>query len=197
MFFKKIFLSLLTAAFFLSSSYALEIPLSGAVKRNDEAARGIVFVDMERVFDSHPMAERLKNEMKNFAKTRKDAIEEMIKQHDVLQAQIKEIGIKIIEAQEAENSEELAELAGKLDSVQKSVEEQKAKIGDLSKRTRNELALMEEKNSLAVLKDIDIILKEISKKRGSEIMLDKQSVLCGSDQCEDVTDEVIKRLEGR
>ena len=193
----KIFVSLLLFMFTCSQSFAIEIPLSGSVKSGKSSGGAIVFVDMEKVFSSHPMAERFKAELKNFAKTRKDAIEEMIMQHDAMQGQIKDINIKIAEAQSAEDEAMLSELAGQLDSIQKSIEEQKNKIADLSKRTKLELAALEEKNSLEVLKDIEIVLKEISKKHDAEIVLDKQSVLCGSDSCEDITDKVIKKLEGR
>ncbi|MDR1194863.1 MAG: OmpH family outer membrane protein, partial [Endomicrobium sp.] len=194
---KKIFLLLLAALFLNSVSFAIEIPLSGAVKRGKGNGIGIVFVDMEKVFASHPMTERFKEELKNFANTRKNAIEEMIKQHDAAQLQLREINSKIIEAQTAEDESALADLAPQLDAAQKALERQRTDISDLSRRTKNELALMEEKNSLAVLKDIEIVLKEVSAKYNSGIMLDKQSVLRGSDECEDITDEVIKKLEGR
>jgi Skp family chaperone for outer membrane proteins len=195
---KKISVSLLLFIILsCSQAFALEIPLSGAVKRSKSGGGSIVFVDMERVFNAHPMSERFKNELKNFAKTRKNAIEDMIRQHDGMQGQFKDVSIKITEAQTAGDDVALSELAMQIDSVQKSIEEQKAKIADLSRRTKLELSAMEEKNSFAVLKDIEIVLKEVSKKRDSEIVLDKQSVLCASDTCEDITDEVIKKLEGR
>lgn len=84
-----------------------------------------------------------------------------------------------------------------MDEEQKFIQQQKDKISDLSKRTKTELAMMEEKNSLAVLKEIDAVLKEISERTEVGIILDKQSVLCASGLCRDITDEVIKRLEGR
>ncbi|MDR2427121.1 MAG: OmpH family outer membrane protein [Endomicrobium sp.] len=197
MFSKKIFLSLLTVLFLNSVSFAIEIPLSGAVKRGKGSGNGIVFVDMEKVFNSHPMAGRFKEELKNFANTRKNAIEEMIKQHDVVQLQLREINAKIIEARTVEDEAALSELANQLDNLQKSIEQKRAEIADLSKRTKNELDLMEEKNSLAVLKDIEVVLKEVAVKHNSEVMFDKQSILYGSDKCEDVTVEVIKKLEVR
>lgn len=197
MFSKKIFLSLLAVLFLNSVSFTIEIPLSGAVKRGKGSSIGIVFVDMEKVFASHPMAERFKEELKNFANTRKNAIEEMIKRHDAAQLQLQEINSKIIEAQTAEDEAALADLSVQLDNAQKALAQQRADISDLSRRTKSELSLMEEKNSLAVLKDIEIVLKEVSAKYNSGVMLDKQSVLCGSDECEDVTEEIIKKLEGR
>lgn len=178
-------------------SFALEIPLTGTIKRGENDGSGIVFVDMDRVFASHPMSERYKTELKNFAKTRKDAIEDMIRQYSRMQDQLKDINIKIAEYHSLDDQVALSALAGQLDSVQKSMEEQKAKIADLSRRTKSELAAMEEKNSMLVLQDIEIVLKEVSRKHDSEIMLDKQSVLCGSESCVDVTDEVIKKLAGR
>ena len=56
---------------------------------------------------------------------------------------------------------------------------------------------MEEKNSLTVLKDIEIVLKDLTRRHNAEIVLDRQNVLCGSDNCKDLTEEVIKMLEGR
>jgi Skp family chaperone for outer membrane proteins len=193
----KIILPFLLSMLVCSQIFALEIPLKGAVKRSDSRGSRIIFVDMERVFNSHPMAERSKTELRNFAKTRKDAIETMITQLDGMQEQVRAVSVKITEVQDAGDEAALSDLAGQLDSIQKSMEEQKTKIADLSKRTKLELSAMEEKNSLEVLKDIEIVLKEVSKKHDCEIMLDKQSVLYGSDACEDVTDEVIRKLKGR
>jgi Skp family chaperone for outer membrane proteins len=157
---KKIFVSSLLFMFICSRAFAIEIPLSGSVKSDKSGGSRIVFVDMERVFNYHPMAERFKAELKNFAKTRKEAIEEMIAQHDSMQGQIKDINIKIAEAQSSGDEAVLSELAGQLDAIQKSIEEQKNKIADLSKRTKLELTALEEKSSLEVLKDIEIVLKE-------------------------------------
>lgn len=196
MFSKKIFLSFFILFFLFSAACAVEIPLSGSVKRG-KTGNGIVFVDMEKVFNAHPMSERLKNEMRSFAQTRKQAIEEMIKEHDGAMERIKLINIKITEAHEAGDTAALAELALRMDEEQKFIQQQKDKISDLSKRTKTELAMMEEKNSLAVLKEIDAVLKEISERTEAGIILDKQSVLCASGLCRDITDEVIKRLEGR
>jgi Outer membrane protein len=194
---KKTLLSLLAIILFYPASYALEIPITGALQRDKETSSGIIFVDMDRVFNSHPMSERYKNELKDFAKTRKNAIEEMVKRHDALQEQIRGVNIKITQAHDAGDEAELGKLSQEFEAVQRSMEEQRLKIADLSQRTKNELAVMEETHTMTVLKDIEVVLREVSKKYDAEVMLDKQSVLCGSESCEDVTDEVIKKLEGR
>ena len=62
MFSKKIFLSFFILFFLFSAVCAVEIPLSGSVKRG-KTGNGIVFVDMEKVFNAHPISERFKNEM--------------------------------------------------------------------------------------------------------------------------------------
>ena len=87
--------------FLFSAVCAVEILLSGSVKRG-KTGNDIVFVDMEKVFNAHPMSERLKNEMRSFAQTRKQAIEEMIKEHDGAMERIKLINIKITKAHETE-----------------------------------------------------------------------------------------------
>ncbi len=195
--FKSILFPFFLCALCASFSFALEIPISGALQRENNPANGILFVDMEKIFQAHPMTERSKTELKNFAQTRKNAIDEMVKAHDELQKQAQTLNAQITEARTANNETAVTELSRQLDEKKKSLSDQRSKIADLSSRTKTELALMEEKNSLAVLKDIEIVLKEVSDKHDADIVLDRQSVLCGSDSCEDVTDEVIKKLEGR
>lgn len=182
---------------FISSAFALEIPISGVLERDGSTAKSIAFVDMEQVFEAHPMTTKYKNDLKSFAKTRKNVIDGMVNEYKKLENQLTEIGTKFNQAQSEDNQQTLSELAVQFDNTKKAMETQKEKIADMSQRTKNELAIMEEQNSLKVLQDIDIIIKEVSKKRGSEIILDKDSVLCGSESCEDLTNEVIKRLKGR
>jgi len=199
---KKLLISFAFFISFVPLSFALEIPIEGVLLRDNKVSKGIIFVDMERIFALHPMSERYKKEIQNFADSRKTAIEALIRQYEESKKQIVDINNKIVEASAgpAENQDQiLADLSKQLESAQKSLEEQRLKITDLSSRTKSEIMAMEEKNSLIVLKDIDAIIKDIARKRNADIVLDKQSVLCGSENCEDVTDEVIKKLtkEGR
>jgi len=186
---------------FASLTFALEIPISGSIQRDKKVTNGILFVDMEKVFDAHPMKERYKKEIQSFAATRKTAIQDMIKQYDAYQKQIQDISLKMGEVQLSTDTESksaaLADLSNQYTAARKKADEQKANIADLSSRTKREINMMEEKNSISVMQDIDIVLRGIAKKRKAEIVLDRQSVLCGSESCEDVTAEVIKSLEGR
>lgn len=215
MFFRNIFLPILISFTFFSLVYALEIPISGAIKRDSGITDGIVFVDMEKVFQSHPMTERLKNDIKKFAQTRKSAIENLVKDYENLQKEYREVNLKItaIESQKnndslpnTENTEkeasenintELNALLKQKEVIYKKIEEKKFAISDLSKRTKNEIAAMEEKNSMIIMKDIESVLAEISRISEAEIIMDKMNVLFGSENCEDITDAVIKKLEGR
>lgn len=197
MFSKKIFFPFLICALCVSVSLGLEIPLSGVLQRENQVSNGIVFVDMEKVFHAHPMTEKLRGELMQFADTRKGAIDKMVKEYGLYLEQLREINLRIEEAKQNEEEDVLADYNKRLELTQKTVDDIRAKVADLSGRTKNELTAMEEKNSLAVLKDIEQVLKDIARKHKADIVLDRQSVLCGSDNCEDVTDEVIKRLEGR
>lgn len=196
MFSKKILLPFLICALSISASLALEIPLSGVFQRESQVSNGIVFVDMERVFKVHPMTERFKNELKQFANTRKNAIDKMVKEYGDYQTQLQDIKLAIEEATQNEDEAMLEDYNKKLELTQKSLDDIRAKITDLSTRTKNELTVMEEKNSLTVLKDIEIVLKDLTRRHNAEIVLDRQNVLCGSDNCKDLTEEVIKMLEG-
>ncbi|MCL2335416.1 MAG: OmpH family outer membrane protein [Endomicrobia bacterium] len=201
--YKKILAQFLFLVLIASLSFAVEIPINGSLQRQKKAANGIFFVDMEKIFDAHPMKERFKKEIQSFAATRKTAIEDMVKQYDALQKQIQDIGLKIgqvqvsTETDEAARADALADLSAKYAAAQKSAGEQKGKIADLSARTKSEIVAMEEKNSMLVMNDINIVLSDIAKRHNAEIVLDKQSILCGSESCEDITGEVIKKLEGR
>lgn len=197
MYFKKTILSLSMLFAFFSYVPALEIPISGVLERDGSTAKNIAFVDMERVFESHPMTERYKNELKNFAKTRKNVIDTMINDYKKLENQLATISSELNQAQSNNDQQALADLAVQFDNIKKAMEGQRESIADMSRRTKNELSVMEDQNSLKVLHDIDIVIKDISKKKDVEIILDKQSVLCGSESCEDITNEVIKRIKGR
>ncbi|MCL2798901.1 MAG: OmpH family outer membrane protein [Endomicrobia bacterium] len=189
----KLLLPLLLFTLICSQSVAIEIPLSGAVERDKKDETSILFVDMDKVFAAHPLAEKFKAELKSFANTRKTALEDMSKQYKDMQEEIKKISLKIVEAEEKKDEQLLSELSGRYEEIKKSLLQQKEQISDLSKRTKDEMARMEENNSLIVLKEIEASINEISKKYGSTIVLEKQSVLCTNGNCQDITDEVIKR----
>ncbi|MCL2485444.1 MAG: OmpH family outer membrane protein [Endomicrobia bacterium] len=189
----KLLVSFLFSILFISQSFAIEIPLVGAIQRDKKNETTILFVDMEKVFAAHPLTEKYKTDLKNFANTRKTALDEMVKQYKSMQEEIQSMSLKIVEAEENKDEQLLSEIAKRYDEVKKSLAEQKEKIDDLTKRTKDELSRMEENNSLNVLKEIELLIKEISNKRGSTVVLEKQSVLCTTEDCQDITEEVIKQ----
>jgi Skp family chaperone for outer membrane proteins len=198
---RKIFI-ILFFVLFTDVSFGLEIPINGAVERVEEAPKNkstsdnIIFVDMEKVFNFHSMTLEYKKEIKNFAKTRKDTIEKLVEELNLLNKQIKDISLKISEAKFKNESKELIEkLLMELDDARKLRDVKKAEISDLSERTKNEIALMEEKNTTEVLKDIESLLRRELKKYNAAIVLDKQGVV--TEKCKDITDEVIKMVKDK
>jgi hypothetical protein len=193
---RKMFL-ILFFALFTDVSFCLEISISGAIERIDEAPKSktasgnIIFVDMEKVFNSHPMTLEYKEKIKNFAKMRKDIIGKLVEELNLLNERIRNIDSKISEAKSKNESKESKEkLSMELDDARKLRDAKKREILDLSERTKNEMALMEEKDTAEVLKNIESLLKVELKKYDAAIVLDKQGVV--TEKCKDVTNEVIK-----
>ena len=180
--------------FFASCVFALEIPITGAMPRDKKTSSGIVSVDMEAVFNAHPKTEIYKQEIKNFANARKAAVELKVKEYGDLNFKAKEISQKIDEAKAAENQPETDSFIRQLEAVNAQMEAKKHEITDLSRRTKKEIAAMEENNSLIVLKEIEEAVKEVSKKYGGEVAIEKQNVLFSGDGAKDITGEVIIKL---
>ena len=189
----KLLLLLLLVTLICSQSVAIEIPLNGAVERDKKDETSILFVDMEKVFAAHPLTEKFKAELKSFANTRKTALEDMSKQYENTREEIKRISLKIVEAEEKRDEQLLSELTRRYEEIKKSLSLQKDQIADLSKRTKDDMSRMEENNSLNVLKEIEVLIKNVSRKYGSTIVLEKRSILSTNENCQDITDEVIKQ----
>jgi Skp family chaperone for outer membrane proteins len=184
---------------FASVVFCFEISINGAVERVDDSVESktsqnnIIFVDMEKVFNSHPMTLEYKKEIKAFVRTRKEAVENLIKEFNSLKEQEKIVNLKISEAKSENKS--LDELFKQLRDIRGLINGTKSEIPDLSERTKNEMTLMEERNTAEVLKDIEYLLREELKKYDAAIVLDKQGVV--TEKCKDVTDEVIKMAKDR
>jgi Skp family chaperone for outer membrane proteins len=197
---RKVFL-ILFFTLLTEVSFCLEIPISGAVERVEEPLKNktkvtsdnIIFVDMEKVFDSHFLTLECKEKIKNFAKTRKNSVEKLVEEFNLLNKQVQDINLKISEAKS--KNEPIDGLLKQLDDICKSRDAKKAEISDLSERTKNEIALMEEKNTTEVLKNIESLLRQELKKYDATIVLDKQGVV--TERCKDVTDEVIKMVKDK
>jgi hypothetical protein len=63
----------------MSSALGIEIPISGAVEREcvnsyKEVSESILYVDMDKVFNSHPKTQDHKKEIQDFAKTLKTVV---------------------------------------------------------------------------------------------------------------------------
>ncbi|MDR1245131.1 MAG: OmpH family outer membrane protein [Endomicrobium sp.] len=198
MVFKEKFL-LLFLFFFAPTVFCFEIPINGAVERIDETVENkdiqnnIIFVDMEKVFNSHPMTLEYKREIKTFGKTRKDAIENLVKELNALKEQAKIVNLKISEAKSENRS--FDDLFKQLSDIRGLINDKKSEISDLAERTKTEIVLMEERNTAEVLKDIESLLKKELKKYKATIVLDKQSVVI--EKCRDITNEVIKMAKDR
>ncbi|MDR2818387.1 MAG: OmpH family outer membrane protein [Endomicrobium sp.] len=198
MVFNKNFL-LLFLFFFVPTVFCFEIPINGAVERIDEPVENeaiqnnIICVDIEKVFNSHPMTLEYKREIKSFGKTRKDIIDNLVKELNALKEQAKVVNLKISEAKSENRS--FGDLLKQLNDIRGLINDKKLEISDLAERTKTEIVLMEERNTAEVLKDIESLLKEELKKYKATIVLDKQSVI--TEKCKDVTNEVIKMAKDR
>ncbi|MDR1941952.1 MAG: OmpH family outer membrane protein [Endomicrobium sp.] len=182
---------------FISQAQAIEIPVNKSAQSDKKNSGRIVFVDMEEVFNSHPLTQRYKDEIKNFASSRKNAIDAMVGEYESLKNQNQDIRLKISEAQKSENQETSEALLKESEAIEAKTAEKKAAIADLSQRTKREIILMEENNSLSVLKNIETVMQAVLQKYGGGIVFDKQSVLFEGDSGKDITEEVIKRIKDR
>jgi Skp family chaperone for outer membrane proteins len=182
----------------ISYGFALEIPVSGAVARDKKTSSAIVSVDMEAVFNAHPKTAAYKYEISNFANTRKSAIETKIKEYEELSVKAQETAQKIDETKKlqngGENPADADALSKQYEEIKADLAQRKFDIADLSKRTKREISIMEENNSLIVLKEIEEAVKEVSKRYGGEIAIDKQNILFSGENSKDITGEVIIKL---
>jgi Skp family chaperone for outer membrane proteins len=194
----RLLLSFVFAFIFASCVCALEIPVNGALPRDKKTSSSIVSVDMEAVFNAHPKTALYKYEITNFANTRKAAIENKIKEYEELNAGAKEIAQKLDEAKNAENQAEnrgdAAALSKRYEEIKANLAAKKHEITDLSKRTKREISIMEENNSLTVLKEIEEAVKDVSRKYGGQVAIEKQNILFSGDDARDITGEVIIKL---
>jgi O6-methylguanine-DNA--protein-cysteine methyltransferase len=196
--FKKVFLFSFLFLF-ASAVFCFEIPINGVVERIDDSVESktsqnnIIFVDTEKVFNSHPMTLEYKKEIKAFVRTHKEVVENLIKEFNSLKEQEKIVNLRISEAKSENKS--LDELFKQLRDIRGLINSKKSEISDLSERTKNEMTLMEERNTAEVLKDIEYLLREELKKYDATIVLGKQGVV--TEKCKNVTDEVIKMAKDR
>ena len=191
---------LLILSFMLIAGFvsALEIPVKGSSGGGAKVSNGIIVVDMERLFVAHPMTARYKNALKNFADTRKKELDAMAADIKKEEDSLYNVGTQISEAQNKNDTAALDTLFKQFDETKKRVDDKKQKMADAAKKAKSDLIATEEKNSREVLKDIDVVLQDVIKKKDAQIVLDKASVLAGQgSNSEDITDEVIKRLKGR
>lgn len=64
--------------FFISTVFAMEIPVDSSPVSQENASTGnIAYLDIEKVFNEHPMTKRMKEEFKADAETRKKEIQDM------------------------------------------------------------------------------------------------------------------------
>ena len=194
----KLFLASFFVISVMSYGFSLEIPVNGALTRGKKTSSEIVTVDMEAVFNAHPKTAVYKHEITNFANTRKSAIEAKIKEYEELSVKAEEIFQKIDEAKKSQNNDEnsldIEALSKQYEEIKADLAQRKRDITDLSKRTKREISLMEENNSMIVLKEIEETVKEVSGKYGVEIAIDKQNILFSGENAKDITGEVIIKL---
>jgi len=195
---KKLISILLMLVFFAFPAFALEIPVKGSSGDGAKIASGIIIIDMERLFNAHPMTARYKDALKKFAESKKAELDVMAQQAKRQEDLLYNLGLQISDAQNKNDQTALDALFKQFDEIKRDLDDRKTKMAAFAKKIKEDIAAQDEKNSREVLKDIDLVLKEILKKKDAQIVLDKNSVISDSgENSEDITDEVIKRLKGR
>ena len=187
MFFKKFFLLIFCLVFISLRAFCLDDPL------NLELFNNVFCVDIDEIFNAHPKTIKYKNEIKDFAYKRKIAIEDLIKEFDKLKFRAKTLKLEISKAKLDNNEVLTAQLSKELDNLLITLKEQNIKISDMSESSKKDISLLEQRYTVEVLKDIDVLLKEFAKKYYVDTILDKKSVLFG--KYKNVTDEVIKMIK--
>ncbi|MDR1417869.1 MAG: OmpH family outer membrane protein [Endomicrobium sp.] len=160
---------------------------------NVENFNNVFCVDMEEIFNAHPKTIKYKNEIKEVVYKRKTIIEDLIKDFNDLKSKIETLNLKISKAK-LENNEMLASKHSKeLENLLVSLKEQRIKISDLSDSSKKDIALLEERYTAEILKDIEALLKIFAKEHYVDTILDKKSILFG--KYKNVTDEIVKILK--
>ena len=186
----------------------------------------IAYIDMENVFNEHPLSSRSKEEFTIEVEKRKNELlnfeNELLKlQADlkVKEGEIKDSQDKIdllkTESSATINksttsllsSDKMTELIKSTDedvkikqmeynAISVNIEKKRADIEERNKNNKNELSVLEESKSAEVLKDIFEIINKIAQEDGILMIIDKNDVLY-SQPYQDITKKVLDRMRGR
>lgn len=226
----------------LAPLYAVRIPLDGVTQPGADGKSGptdnIGFVDIEVLFNEHPMKKRLQDEFVAEANKRRNAIagqEKKIQEFEkvivssaaaadrlnrpanetgaqgasqkmLLPGTTEAVMIPVTVAQSTaavENPEASEARKKEMQDKQAAVESMKVELqkmkDDLAVRVKQDkadLKSLEESQSGKIMEDLYRLLENYAKEENLTIILDKNDVLYGQ-QYQDVTREVLERLQGR
>ncbi|MBN1823976.1 MAG: OmpH family outer membrane protein [Endomicrobiales bacterium] len=83
-----------------------------------------------------------------------------------------------------------------LEMMKKEVEDKRSEIDARVRQNKEELMLLEERQTGEILKDINEILEKLAEEEGITVILDKNNLLYGK-TVKDLTDDVRERIRGR
>jgi len=172
---------LLYFLFFLFFLFFVNVPLFSQAKKEKLMKIGVV--DLQKVFEKSPgkkiAEEALEKERKNFEK-------EKIKREKEIEKMKEEYNKKKGSLSATEREKEELNIQKKVLDLKKFIEDANAKL------EKKESELLE-----PLLEDIKDVIRAVSIKYAYDIILDKSTYVLYVDKQFDITDEVIKELEGK
>ena len=217
-----IIIALTTLNFAITNALkALEIPLGKAEGKSTTVG----YVDMELIFQEFPETKKAKQEYYAEVETRRKMLagqeEDIAKLNQrllVLKTTLESLVIStsaaaeagVESSTEAAGGEEAAPEAGKseiekssatatkpeLEKLEKEPDEKKEALETTKQKAVKELEELEESRSLQILGRIYNILEELAQEEGISMVVDKSSILYGSEAV-DLTHKLKNRLRGR
>jgi outer membrane protein len=126
----------------------------------------------------------------------KAAQEEIKKQKDQMEQELKQKGGEIEELRKQLERESMVMSKEKREEKEREIRIKLNDFKSLQKRYRTQLQLLEKKLVNALLKDVSILVEEIGKKEGYLLIINNTGVMYSPGSI-DITDQLIKELNAR
>jgi Skp family chaperone for outer membrane proteins len=142
----------------------------------------IAYVDVEKAFNNMAEVKTAREELENLLKNRSAKIEET------------ERAIASVRNKIASQEQELP--PAEVEEFNRLLEYKQEELNELMKNSKGMMIEKEKEMKYRILGKIYDTIADIALKRGYTVILDKESVLFSESGVTDITDEVIRRLNG-
>jgi len=184
--------------FLLNYSHALNIPLG----KSDGKSTAVGYVDMELIFQEFPETKKAKQEYYAEVEKRRKAlsdqeaeIERINQRLVVLKTTLEDLLVATSTSTAVDSSTDTVHFQ-ESESLETELAKKKDELEISRKKAVKELEKLEENRSLQILGRIYNILKDLAQEEGISMVVDKTSILYGSEAV-DLTYKLRNRLRGR